>query len=119
MLSETKFDDILTFWFEETEPTFWFKKDSTFDTVITERFSSTLAAAKACELYTWRSCPTGRLAEIIVLDQFSRNIFRDQAEAFAADALALALACVSCRVRVKSRVRGALMSFSVSVPSAR
>lgn len=92
MTEHTKFEEILSFWFEQTEQSFWFKKDTEFDAIITQRFSSILAAAKSCELYSWRHCAEGRLAEIIVLDQFSRNVFRDQAEAFAADTLALALA---------------------------
>ena len=52
----------------------------------------TLEAASRCELFTWRATPEGRLAEILVLDQFSRNVYRDTARAFAQDALALALA---------------------------
>jgi uncharacterized protein (DUF924 family) len=50
------------------------------------------SAAVACELAQWRSAAQGRLAEIIVLDQFSRNLFRDDPRAFAADPMALALA---------------------------
>jgi uncharacterized protein (DUF924 family) len=56
------------------------------------RFGDTLEAAARCELFAWRATPEGRLAEILVLDQFSRNIFRDTPRAFAQDALALVLA---------------------------
>lgn len=84
--------EILDFWFEELTPQQWFKKDSGLDATITRRFSEVHRAASQCELYRWRHTPEGRLAEIIVLDQFSRNIFRDQPGAFAQDALALALA---------------------------
>lgn len=86
------YTDIITFWFEEIEPAQQFKKDLEFDQLIRDRFGATHTAATKCELYTWRETPEGRLAEIIVLDQFSRNMFRDQPEAFASDPLALALA---------------------------
>ena len=69
----------------------WWKKDDAFDALLIERFSQTHARACRCELYEWRASPEGRLAEIIVLDQFSRNMFRDSPLAFANDALALAL----------------------------
>lgn len=62
------------------------------DQHIIERFSGVLAKAAACECYEWRTTAHGRLAEIIVLDQFSRNIYREDAKAFANDTLALALA---------------------------
>lgn len=62
------------------------------DLLIQERFTDLLAQAKRAELFDWRSNAIGRLAEIILLDQFSRNIFRGQAEAFRADLLALVLA---------------------------
>lgn len=84
--------DILAFWFEQTEPAKWWTRDVTFDRQIAERFTDAHAAATRCELYAWRDSPTGRLAEVIVLDQFSRNLNRDSALAFANDPLALALA---------------------------
>lgn len=84
--------EILNFWFNEIKPSQWFVSDPEFDTLIRQRFSSIHTQACSCELYEWRKEPTGRLAEIIILDQFSRNIFRDSAKAFAGDALALALA---------------------------
>lgn len=49
-----------------------------------------MEAAARCELFAWRATPEGRLAEVLVLDQFSRNLYRDTARAFAQDALALA-----------------------------
>lgn len=85
-------DDILNFWFEELEPAQWWKKDPAFDAMIAERFGRLHRQAACCELYGWRQSAGGRLAEIIVLDQFSRNMFRDTAQAFSADPLALALA---------------------------
>jgi uncharacterized protein (DUF924 family) len=82
---------IIKFWFEEIEPAMWWKKDDGFDAMLVERFSELHARAGRCELYEWRRQAEGRLAEIIVLDQFSRNMFRDSALAFANDSLALAL----------------------------
>ena len=86
--------DILHFWFEELTDKHHFAKDAALDDAIRTRFGQTLEAAMRCELFAWRATPEGALAEIIVLDQFSRNIFRDQPSAFAQDALALALAQV-------------------------
>ncbi len=83
---------ILQFWFDEITPAQWWKVDSDFDQLILERFSDVHAKANRCELFGWRRDPKGRLAEIIVLDQFSRNIFRGTPRAFASDPLALALA---------------------------
>lgn len=84
--------DILSFWFEETDSKAWFSKDTEFDALIRQRFLSIHTAAATGELYAWRKTPEGRLAEVIILDQFSRNIFRDDACAFAWDTLALVLA---------------------------
>lgn len=85
-------DDVLQFWFEETPPAQHFAADDALDALIRQRFSPALEAARRCELWTWRATPRGRLAEILVLDQFSRNIHRGTPRAFAQDALALALA---------------------------
>ena len=84
--------DILSFWFEEIESKFWFQKDDAFDALIRERFLSTYHSGMSGELFNWRNSAQGRLAEIIVLDQFSRNLFRDSAQAFAGDSQALVLA---------------------------
>lgn len=86
------FNDVLAFWFEELTPEQWWQKDTIVDDNITTRFSALHQQGKRCELFHWRDCAKGRLAEIILLDQFSRNMFRDTAEAFAQDPLALALA---------------------------
>lgn len=95
---------ILTFWFEELTPKQHFGKDAALDAQISERFGPTLAAAASSEFASWRTGAPGRLAEIIVLDQFSRNIHRDTPQAFAQDALALTLA----RELVALRLDGAL-----------
>jgi uncharacterized protein (DUF924 family) len=85
-------ESVLSFWFEEIEPKHWFVKDPDFDALIEGRFASVHRQAQAGELYKWRVSPEGRLAEVIVLDQFSRNMFRDTPKAFACDSLALILA---------------------------
>lgn len=85
-------NDILKFWFEELEPAQWWLRDDALDREITERFADIHARAVQGELYGWRRDVHGRLAEILVLDQFSRNIHRDTPLAFAADPMALALA---------------------------
>ena len=85
-------DDVLDFWFREITPKQWWAKSDDFDRQIELRFGALQRAAERCELYGWRATAAGRLAEVIVLDQFSRNLYRDQARAFASDALALGLA---------------------------
>ncbi|NNC54672.1 MAG: DUF924 domain-containing protein [Pseudomonadales bacterium] len=86
------FNEVITFWFDELEESDWWKKSDTLDQAIRKRFGELHRRAMQCELYQWREYPMGRLAEIIVLDQFSRNIFRNSANAFAQDAQALCLA---------------------------
>ena len=83
---------ILHFWFTELTPKQHYAKDTALDEAIRTRFGGTLEAAARCELFAWRATPEGRLAEVLVLDQFSRNVYRDTPRAFAQDALALALA---------------------------
>ena len=85
-------EEILNFWFKEIDTALWWKKDSSFDALIQERFATVHRQACLGELYSWRKNPAGRLAEIIILDQFSRNMFRDKAAAFAQDPQALTLA---------------------------
>ena len=84
--------DVLRFWFEEVQPAQWWKTDPVFDRLITERFGAVPAQAAGQGLAAWRGSVQGRLAEIVVLDQFSRNIHRATPGAFACDAQALALA---------------------------
>lgn len=91
-MSETAVREIITFWFEELTPRHWFINDATLDSTITRLFSTTLEAGRLGELWHWRTSAEGRLAEILVLDQFSRNIHRNSAAAFAQDPQALILA---------------------------
>ena len=85
------YQDIINFWFEEIEQKKWWVKDEAFDSSLKERFSEIYQKACRSELFDWREHPLGRLAEIIILDQFSRNMFRGKPESFAQDPLALAL----------------------------
>lgn len=84
--------DVLTFWFDEIEPSQWWSAESRLDETIRQRFLGVMQQAAAGELYPWRTTAEGRLAEIIVLDQFSRNVYRDTPQAFAQDPIALVLA---------------------------
>lgn len=83
---------VLQFWFHEITPAQWWKVDPAFDRLIASRFTSLHEQAMRGELFSWRADPRGRLAEIIVLDQFSRNMFRGERGAFASDPIALTLA---------------------------
>ena len=95
-------DSILRFWLEPKPTTLsesqvawdkWFFKSSPeLDQTITERFGGLLERARLRELDAWKATPHGWLALIILIDQFSRNVYRGRADAFAADALALELA---------------------------
>ncbi|CAM3449469.1 DUF924 family protein [Halomonas lysinitropha] len=83
---------VIDFWFKELTPAQWFCKDPVLDAEIARRFGDWHEAAGRGELWQWRVCARGRLAEVIVLDQFSRNIHRGSSQAFAWDPLALVLA---------------------------
>lgn len=84
--------EVIRFWFEEIEPEQQFKKDEIFDELLRKRFLSLHQEIAKGEHDSWRKTIQGRLAEIIVLDQFSRNMFRDTPQAFAYDGMALILA---------------------------
>lgn len=83
--------EVLDFWFGEIDPKRWFSVDPDFDAQVRARFLFRLEQAAAGELYRWRETPAGRLAEVIVLDQFPRNIHRGTPLAFAHDPMALVL----------------------------
>jgi len=92
---------ILDFWFGELDENGqaaegqqkrWFEKDLDFDQTLVRMFGDTHARAMAGEFDAWADSPHGRLALIILLDQFSRNISRGSPQMFAADPKALALA---------------------------
>ncbi|MBV7390390.1 MULTISPECIES: DUF924 family protein [Enterococcus] len=83
---------VLDFWFTESTTEQWFKKDEVFDQTINERFGALHKQVSQGEKAFWRDTIQGRLAEILVLDQFSRNLFRDDPRSFAYDGMALVLA---------------------------
>lgn len=86
------YEGVLTFWFGEIDPRKWWSAEPAFDELLRLRYAGLLRRAAQGELYAWRSSPAGRLAEIIVLDQFSRNIHRNTSQAFSQDPVALVLA---------------------------
>jgi uncharacterized protein (DUF924 family) len=83
---------VLKFWFEDIDPKKWWVSEPEFDAAIREKFAGLLQQAASGELYSWRLEARGRLAEIIVLDQFSRNMHRNTPHAFSQDPVALVLA---------------------------
>jgi uncharacterized protein (DUF924 family) len=85
-------NDIIKFWFNDIDTSKWFIKDSDFDSLLIDKYSLLHQSAHKGELYSWRSTPQGRLAEIVILDQFSRNIYRDDLQSFSSDGIALVLA---------------------------
>ena len=104
-------DSVLHFWFEEIDPALWWKKNPNFDQEITQRFADLHSRAQRGELFSWRDTARGRLAEIILLDQFSRNIYRDDPRAFAWDGMALLLAQEAVRVGADQVLAAAEKSF--------
>ena len=85
-------EHVLRLWFDEIQADQWWSADPSFDAEVRVRFGPLLARAARAELHAWRAEPLGRLAEVIVLDQFSRNIHRGTPQAFAQDGMALVLA---------------------------
>ena len=90
---------VLDFWFgRPDDPQYrlprpaWFRRDEAYDTLIRQRFGAVIDAALDGRLAAWAATPHGALAEVIVLDQFTRNALRGSARAFAGDARALAAA---------------------------
>lgn len=83
--------DVVGFWRDGGEKK-WFNKDEAFDREIAERFGALHAQATAGKLSGWADSPEGALALILLLDQFSRNLFRGTPQAFAQDAMALEVA---------------------------
>jgi len=87
---------VLAFWFEDSEPEQWYKKDPAFDETIRGGFEATITAGLVSRLDGWADNAEGCLALILLLDQFTRNIYRDSPRAFSGDemALALSLRCI-------------------------
>ena len=83
---------VLSFWFEETKPYQWYRRNDKFDADIARRFGALHEAAANGKLEVWRAHPRYSLSLILILDQFSRNLYRDTPRAFAEDAHALGVA---------------------------
>jgi uncharacterized protein (DUF924 family) len=83
--------EVTAFWLG-AGPKRWFEKDAAFDAEIRPRFEATYAAAAAGQLTDWERTAETCLALLIVLDQFPRNMFRNSAQAFATDSMALGIA---------------------------
>ena len=85
-------EEVLKFWFDDLSPDDWFESDEAVDSHIRERFQELHETLREQVPETWRSSARGCLAAVIVLDQFSRNMYRGTSRAFAADGAALSLA---------------------------
>ena len=103
--------EVIDFWFNELGTKDWFRKDDEIDGRITQRFRAVHSGAARGELWSWRSTALGALAEIIVLDQFSRNMFRDDPRAFATDGMALVLAQEALRRSLDRELSPSKKSF--------
>jgi uncharacterized protein (DUF924 family) len=87
-------DSILAFWFgpaPHAPRDAWFRKDPAFDAEIRARFGAAVEAALGGAWREWTATPRGTLARVLLLDQFTRNMFRDTARAFAGDPQALSM----------------------------
>ncbi len=102
--------EVVAFW-REAGPDRWFNRDDAFDRQIAERFAVTHAEAAAGRLSDWADTPEGALALIILLDQFSRQLYRGRPEAFAQDPMALALARRSIEAGYDWQCDPAIRSF--------
>lgn len=85
-------EDILSFWLDDVGPDRWYEVSEDLDDRVRKRFRDTWNAAREGTCGLWLTYPSGTLAYIILMDQFPRNMFRDQADAFATDKHAIAAA---------------------------
>jgi len=95
---------IIRFWFKQHGMKEWFSKNKKFDAKVHRKFLKIYEAAARGELAAWRATARGKLAEIIVLDQFPRNMFRGKAAAFDTDRMALILAQEALRARADKKL---------------
>jgi uncharacterized protein (DUF924 family) len=103
-------EEILAFW-REAGPARWYKKDAGFDAVVRSQFLGLWQKAAAGQLTSWETSDDGALALVIVLDQFPRNMFRDDVRTYSSDALARDVAARAIARGADLRVEGALLDF--------
>jgi len=111
--------DVLDFWFLPPDNRDygqargeWFRKDDAFDAHIRARFGTLIDAAIEGGLRAWEATPHGALARLIVLDQFTRNVYRGTPRAFAGDAQALALAVALTQAAQDQQLPPMLRAFA-------
>jgi uncharacterized protein (DUF924 family) len=102
--------DVTDFW-RAAGPTKWFRKDAAFDREIEARFLAAHEAAAAGRLSAWEATPDGALALLLLLDQFPRNMFRDDAQTYSSDVLAREVASRAIARGADRRVEAALLEF--------
>ena len=88
---EPAWEEVITFWFVDCRPAQWFRRDLQLDTQIRNRFGERCQQAQSGELSSWEEHNNSALALVLLLDQFSRHVWRGQAQAFAGDERALRL----------------------------
>lgn len=106
----TKPEEILEFW-NSIGPKSWWIKDDKIDQQIAAKFSKTHADARNGKYASWEAEPDSALALVIVLDQFSRNLFRGDAKSFAQDQMALEIASRAIKQNFDQSVDPALKNF--------
>ena len=88
---ETRPNAVLRFWFQECRPHQWFRRNAGFDAMVLERFGKLTSSALNGELSHWEQSSSSALALVLMMDQFTRQIWRNEPRAFAGDAYALRL----------------------------
>jgi uncharacterized protein (DUF924 family) len=116
----TDFEQVLDFWFgvldsdshaDAAHSSRWWRADEAFDKTIQHTFGSLHAAVSRGEHVDWLETPRGRLAIIIVLDQFSRNIYRDTPQMYASDAMALTIALEGIDANMDTALPSGMRAF--------
>ena len=107
---EPRPDEILAFW-REAGSDRWYTKDAAFDAQVQRQFLGLWQKAAAGELSSWETSDDGALALVIILDQFPRNMFRDDAKAFSTDRQALEVAARAIARGADARIEPDLLEF--------
>jgi uncharacterized protein (DUF924 family) len=103
-------EEVLAFW-REAGPGRWYKRDAAFDAIVRSRFLGLWQQAAAGGLSSWEASDDGALALVIVLDQFPRNMFRDDVRTYSSDAFAREVASRAIARGADMRIEGALLEF--------